>query len=510
MGKTTRSQASLERQKRDKILVKMLKSQQEQIETLVKEREILEDHLKMQHEKWVSDIRLYEDHISQMKSEIVAQELIHLLDAAKSDMVVGLKLREASLLKLMLEYTDDQLADFMAWFDLLRQKPKDGEPKSIEVSAFLDERAFLWNQYKVMENDLTSKINSKRAEVDRANERIEKLLASTEQLQLSNNEKDETIAKLKTQIAQMETGSKKWNTEISRLTQELELLRKSRTASDTPVLNRCTRIAGATTSNAGDSVQNRSSTAGIKGRLRKSGSSSVTPLSNYSTTTAQSLGGKNGDNVVVNKQMPAAQVPLHVDSEKCLRGFDVNYMLSTVEWSKNWESTWIEFETAPKRPAFSPDENKKAPQREQQLPSIATTLPNTNTGRDPLRIFYETLMMESGLLSFDAAKKVFERKQTKNKFSSPIKAISAVERNTDSVTVKKKPPSSPVSLNRRSTTESKVAAKQSRKRKVDDGSSEDDSDDDFSVKKVVKKPKAKSSEKQGKSPWKLRIGGLNG
>lgn len=37
-----------------------------------------------------------------MKSEIVSQELIHLLDAAKSDMVVGLKLREASLLKLML------------------------------------------------------------------------------------------------------------------------------------------------------------------------------------------------------------------------------------------------------------------------------------------------------------------------------------------------------------------------------------------------------------------------
>lgn len=100
-------------------------------------------------------------------------------------------------------------------------------------------------------------------------------------------------------------------------------------------------------------------------------------------------------------------------------------------------------------------------------------------------------MMESGLLSFDEAKKVFERKQTKNKFSSPIKAISVVERNTESVTVKKKPPSSPVSLNRRSTTESKVAAKQSRKRKVDDGSSEDDSDDDFSVKKVVKKPKAK-------------------
>lgn len=319
MGKTTPSQASLERQKRDNILVKMLKSQQEQIETLVKERGILEDHLKMQHEKWVSDVRLYEDHISQMKSEIVAQQLIHLLDAAKSDMVVGLKLREASLFKLMLEYTDDQLADFRAWFDLYRQKPEDDEPKSIEISAFLDERAFVWNQYKVMENDLTSKINSKRAEVDRANERIEKLLASMEQLQLSNNEKDETIARLKTKVAQMETSSKKGNIEISGLTQELELLRKSRIALVTPVLNRCTCTAGATTSNAGHSVQNRSNTAGIKGQLRNSGMSSLTPLSNHCTTTAQSLGGKNGDNAVLSKQMPAAQVPDHVDSEKGTR-----------------------------------------------------------------------------------------------------------------------------------------------------------------------------------------------
>lgn len=32
----------------------------------------------------------------------MAQQLIHLLDAAKSDMVVGLNLREASLFKLML------------------------------------------------------------------------------------------------------------------------------------------------------------------------------------------------------------------------------------------------------------------------------------------------------------------------------------------------------------------------------------------------------------------------
>ena len=57
-----------DREKWDKVfggLVKLLKSQQEQLETLLKERHFLEDRIKTQHERWVSDIRLYEDHISQ-------------------------------------------------------------------------------------------------------------------------------------------------------------------------------------------------------------------------------------------------------------------------------------------------------------------------------------------------------------------------------------------------------------------------------------------------------------
>ncbi|KAH9759086.1 nucleolin [Citrus sinensis] len=175
-----------------------------------------------------------------------------------------------------------------------------------------------------------------------------------------------------------------------------------------------------------------------------------------------------------------------------------NYSTSTKADSKEVKKKKIKGE---EKKSEAQQNGKKKERKVFDLPGQKREPPEE---RDPLRIFYETLykqvphsemaqlwMMESGLLSFDEAKKVFERKQTKNKFSSPIKAISAVERNTESVTVKEKPPFSPVSLNRRSTTESKVAAKQSRKRKVDDGSSEDDSDDDFSVKKVVKKPKAK-------------------
>lgn len=87
-------------------------------------------------------------------------------------------------------------------------------------------------------------------------------------------------------------------------------------------------------------------------------------------------------------------------------------------------------------------------------------------------------MMESGLLSFDEAKNVFEKKQMR-KFSSPTKAV---KRSTESVTVKKKPESS-----LKKTTDSRAGVKQSKKRKVNDGSSEDD----FSIQKMATKQKAK-------------------
>ena len=58
-----------DREKWDKVfgaLVKLLKNQQEQLETLLKERKILEGRIKTQHESWVSDTRLYEDYILQV------------------------------------------------------------------------------------------------------------------------------------------------------------------------------------------------------------------------------------------------------------------------------------------------------------------------------------------------------------------------------------------------------------------------------------------------------------
>lgn len=294
MAITTRSQVSSDRRKWDKIfdgLVKMLKTQQEQLEFLVKDRRILEDFVKKQRERWDADIRSYEDLLSQMKNDIMAQEMARLLESAKSNLLIGLKQKEAFFCKLELEYTEDELADFKAWFDFLTENSKDisledsmnaykekagGEhsslkaaddrrlesearrlklqyqdlasEKSCDVSALLRENGFAWEQYRHLESELTSKLKSKDAEAAQANEKVSNLLFRLEQLQSSDHDKDKTIAQLKVKVADMEAKSKKQNAEIARLSQQIESLRKSRSSSVTPVLKRC---AGAITLNSG-------------------------------------------------------------------------------------------------------------------------------------------------------------------------------------------------------------------------------------------------------------------
>ena len=110
--------------------------------------------------------------------------------------------------------------------------------------------------------------------------------------------------------------------------------------------------------------------------------------------------------------------------------------------------------------------------------------------------------MESGLLPVEMARKVHEKKQKKNKFTSPVKTVSVTKR-IQSTTVTKRTPSSAVSSTKTKTTgskvvsstttkvtDSKVASKQPRKRKAGDESSEDDSDEDFLItRKNAKKQK---------------------
>lgn len=272
----------------------MLQTQQTQVESLAKERKLLEDRIKFQYDRWLSDVHSLQDQIAQMEMKFTVQEKERLVEAAKSDLLMGLKKREVSLCKLKLESTDDELVDFKVLIDFLSHEcldPNDdyqgiskvgdkekgsrgdnnlksvkttkeeeqcakrleGEVRklkweyenlasrnSAEVSALLAEQNFVWNQYKIMESNYSNKLNSKHVEVEQANEKIDNLLVGMEQLESLNNEKDDNIVKLKTDLAKMETETKKKNEEISRLSKEVELLRKSRSASVTPILNRCT------------------------------------------------------------------------------------------------------------------------------------------------------------------------------------------------------------------------------------------------------------------------------
>lgn len=231
------------------------------------------------------------------------QKMERAVKSKKSDLFINLKLTEALMYKLNLENTQSELADFKEWFDILSRKCSDpkndskkgegqhhkamenelrrlkhenkklGSKKNSELSALLSERDFAWNQYKELESDLTDQLRGKHAEVEQANEKIEKLLANMEQLQSSNNEKDDVILSLKTDMAELESDSLRKTEEISQLSRELELLRKARSDSETPVLRRC--IAEAARSQLGgknSGVQSKSITVKKSSQVVEKGS----------------------------------------------------------------------------------------------------------------------------------------------------------------------------------------------------------------------------------------------
>lgn len=112
--------------------------------------------------------------------------------------------------------------------------------KDAEMSALMAEKNFVWNQFRIMETNLNNKLKSKEAEARLANEKISGLLASIEKLQSSNDDKDEVIARLKSEAASMEAIARKKDDDIMILVHELELLRGRRCTSETPTLIRCT------------------------------------------------------------------------------------------------------------------------------------------------------------------------------------------------------------------------------------------------------------------------------
>ncbi|KAE8652126.1 uncharacterized protein LOC101210726 isoform X2 [Cucumis sativus] len=282
MGTIKRLKSSSQRQNWEKIfsaLVRMLETQQKQLETLVLERKLLEDRIRMQHDRWTSDSRLYENFICQLKGELALRDMEHSLEASKLDLNMSMMQRGSLLRQITSEHANDELQDFKELFSLLYTKitvtpdvtsrtflnsgksnqrtqnskalnieverlqkayEKLESERSSEVTALLAEKTFVWNQYNLMENDYKSKLRHERTEVELGRTKIENLLANMEQLQSLNDEKDCTIAALESKLEKMEVNSRKLNDEISRISHEMEVLRKHNCASVTSVLNRCT------------------------------------------------------------------------------------------------------------------------------------------------------------------------------------------------------------------------------------------------------------------------------
>ncbi|KAG1361907.1 paramyosin [Cocos nucifera] len=252
-------------------LVEMLQSRQSQIETLADDRKFLERYIQTQHDRWASKARLLEYHIAERKEE---ERKDRRVQAAKLDLMVGMKEREALCYKIQYELSASDLEDFHACVETLsaeisalKEKLKGrevhngraglskaepvGNPKKddrcntslesefqklkhaykrlssekdAEVSALLAEKDFVWNQFKDREKDYTGLLKSKRIEVEQAEEAMAKLLRDLEKLRSSANEKDETIAGLEAERARLELDLRRQTQEAEEANAKLEQL----------------------------------------------------------------------------------------------------------------------------------------------------------------------------------------------------------------------------------------------------------------------------------------------
>ncbi|XP_072984278.1 uncharacterized protein [Typha latifolia] len=249
-------------------LVEMLQSLQSQVETLASDREFLERYAQGQHERWSSRVRLLESRIAQMKEE---DRKGRRFQAAKVELLIGMKQREAMCYKKQSELAESDLEDFHACLGVLtaeiaefKEKMKDREAdkalanmglidtsnkeglepatlrgeiqklkqayktlsskKEVEISALLAEKDFVWNQFKKMESDYVGLLKSKRLEAAQANEAAEKLQLNLEDLRSSVCEKDADIARLEAERARLDSNMRNYNQEAEQAKEKIELL----------------------------------------------------------------------------------------------------------------------------------------------------------------------------------------------------------------------------------------------------------------------------------------------
>ncbi|KAG9148025.1 hypothetical protein Leryth_003606 [Lithospermum erythrorhizon] len=257
--------------------VQTIKIQQTQLQYLVEDRKFLEEIIGLHNQRRASQVDMLTNKIFQMKEKIARQEMELKVAAAKADSLLGLTETEANFLKHKLENADSELADFREWVDMMSLKmsehqdtskignDKDGgnrlkalesevkklkceneklsREKKEEVSALLEEKKFVWNQYNKMESMFKEKLQEKSAALEQANQKIQTLLNNMEELHSSNAEKDSALVGLKRDLAKLESDSLKKSVDIPRLSNEAKLLKRSSRGFTTPLV-RCTSGRG--------------------------------------------------------------------------------------------------------------------------------------------------------------------------------------------------------------------------------------------------------------------------
>lgn len=232
-------------------LVDLVQNQQQQLDSLLNQRKSLEKRIQSQRSRWVFDVKLLQDHISQLMRGSKIKDIAHAVDVAKANLIISMKQKDAIMHKLKFEDVEDERADLKVLFDELSkclQQPKNvtnSNSKNLDESALKAERDFAWNQFKKTDAQLQEHMKRTKSEIEAANENIQKLISELEQSHSSNIEKNRTITALQDDMAVLESESRRKSEEISRLTKEVELLRgDSNNRSITPVLRRCTVQTG--------------------------------------------------------------------------------------------------------------------------------------------------------------------------------------------------------------------------------------------------------------------------
>lgn len=113
--------------------------------------------------------------------------------------------------------------------------------KISELNCLLQERNFVWNQFKKMESDYSNLVKAKRLELEQAIQKIAELQEAAEKSNVLIKEKDLTIDSLKERLIKQEKNMDDCSREVSKLSRERKLLKSSGNSSSMQ-LRRCSQL----------------------------------------------------------------------------------------------------------------------------------------------------------------------------------------------------------------------------------------------------------------------------